>query len=142
LLVSRLVGKGAVGYDHLDVFVDDHGRLGFVALVEDKSRLSAARGARLCGRLLCPPWHRDRTGADRRQAAVLEGRYAATIECVAARHKRTLPYWPQANGSVERVIKTLLAQWAYARPYRPIDECRPALPIETARRCVSSEWGC
>lgn len=31
--------------------------------------------------------------------------------------KRTRPYTPRTNGKVERVIRTLLAEWAYARPY-------------------------
>ena len=40
---------------------------------------------------------------------------------VAATHgitlKRTRPYRPQTNGKAERVIQTLLREWAYRRPY-------------------------
>ena len=32
-------------------------------------------------------------------------------------HKRTLPYTPRTNGKVERMIQTLLREWAYVRPY-------------------------
>jgi transposase InsO family protein len=32
-------------------------------------------------------------------------------------HKRTRPYTPRTNGKVERVIQTLLQEWAYVRPY-------------------------
>lgn len=32
-------------------------------------------------------------------------------------HKRTYPYTPRTNGKVERVIQTLLREWAYVRPY-------------------------
>lgn len=32
-------------------------------------------------------------------------------------HKRTRPYTPRTNGKVERVIQTLLREWAYVRPY-------------------------
>lgn len=32
-------------------------------------------------------------------------------------HRRTRPYRPQTNGKAERVIQTLLREWAYRRPY-------------------------
>lgn len=33
-------------------------------------------------------------------------------------HKRTRPpYTPRTNGKVERMIQTLLREWAYVRPY-------------------------
>lgn len=37
-------------------------------------------------------------------------------------HKRTRPYTPRTNGKVERVIQTLLREWAYVRPYPSSDK--------------------
>jgi transposase InsO family protein len=43
-------------------------------------------------------------------------------------HKRTRPYRPATNGTVERFNRTLLAEWAYARPSRSERARRAALP--------------
>jgi transposase InsO family protein len=33
------------------------------------------------------------------------------------KHKRTRPYRPQTNGKAGRFYRTMLQEWAYARPY-------------------------
>jgi transposase InsO family protein len=43
-------------------------------------------------------------------------------------HKRTRPYRPRTNGTVERLNRTLLTEWAYARPFTSGQERAPALP--------------
>jgi transposase InsO family protein len=43
-------------------------------------------------------------------------RHACAREQV--QHLRTRPYRPCTNGKAERVIQTMLREWAYARPYR------------------------
>ncbi len=44
-------------------------------------------------------------------------RVAALFAAERITHKRTRPYTPRTNGKVERVIQTLLREWAYVRPY-------------------------
>ncbi len=34
------------------------------------------------------------------------------------RHLRTRPYTPDTNGKAERLVQTLLREWAYVLPYR------------------------
>jgi transposase len=122
--------KRGVGYSYLHNAVDDHSRLAYSEIHPDE------RGAAAAGF-----WHRAQAwfadigitvervmtdnGACYRSHAF---RDALTASGVA--HLRTRPYRPQLNGKVERFNRTLLEEWAYARPY----------PCEAARRETFTGW--
>ncbi len=129
--IGRQLGQDRglrVGYDHLEVFVDDASRLAHVVVVPDERPASivaaleqalawfAARGI-----------HVERVLTDNGSPYISRS-YAATVERHGIRHKRTRPYRPQTNGKAERFIKTLLAEWAYARAYRSNSDRLAALP--------------
>jgi transposase InsO family protein len=44
--------------------------------------------------------------------------FAQACSSLALGHSFTRPYRPQTNGKAERLIQTLLREWAYRRPYR------------------------
>ena len=44
--------------------------------------------------------------------------FAKELIAAAIVHTRTKAYCPQTNGKIERFNRTLLNEWAYARPYR------------------------
>ena len=116
------------GYDHLEVFVDDRSRLGFVALVADESAPSAAEALDRAAAFYARHGIRIERVLTDNGGPYRSHVYASAMADLGARHKRTRPYRPQTNGKVERLIKTLLAEWAYARPYASNDERLTALP--------------
>jgi transposase InsO family protein len=116
------------GYDHFEVLIDDASRVGVVVPVPDERPASAiaaleaaatyfaTRGV-LIERVLTDNGNPYRSFD-----------YAAAMGRLGAKHSRTRPYRPQTNGKAERFIKTLLDEWAYARPYRSNVERLAALP--------------
>ena len=120
--------KGGTGYDHLEVFIDDASRVGFVALVADERPASAVDGLERAAAFYAARGMRIERVLTDNGSAYRSRAYGAALSGLGARHKRTRPYRPQTNGKAERLIKTLLAEWAYARPYRSNEERLAALP--------------
>ena len=120
-------GWGRAGYDHLEVIVDDASRYAVVVQVPDETSASAiaaletaaAEFARMGIRI-------ERVLTD--NGTIYQRQFDAAIDGLGARHKRTRLYRPQTNGKAERFIKTLLAEWAYARPYTANNDRSAALP--------------
>jgi len=120
--------KGGIGYDHIEVVIDDHSRLGVVVDVPDESASSAARALEIAASEFAKHGISiERVLTDNGWAYTHSPRYAAVIADLGARHKRTRPYRPQTNGKAERFIQTLIKEWAYARPYGSNDERSAAL---------------
>jgi transposase InsO family protein len=116
------------GYDHFEVVVDDRSRVAFVVPVPDERPASAARALELAALEFARLGVRIERVLTDNGGSYRSHLYAATLAELGVRHKRTRPYRPQTNGKAERFIKTLLAEWAYARPYRSNHERMTALP--------------
>jgi transposase InsO family protein len=117
-----------VGYSYLHNAVDDHSRLAYTEILPDERRETAsafwgraqaffAAAGITVARVLT-----DNGSCYRSQI------WAQTLTEAGISHKRTRPYRPQTNGKVERFNRTMLEEWAYARPYRTETERRAALP--------------
>ena len=116
------------GYDHFEVLIDDASRVGVVVQVPDERPASAVAALEQAVAFYAAQGvHVERVLTDNGGAYVSRA-YAGAMERLGARHKRTRPYRPQTNGKAERFIKTLLTEWAYARPYRSNAERLSALP--------------
>jgi transposase InsO family protein len=130
----RVLGRGRAsqdrrprGYDHLEVFVDDASRFAVVVPVGDERSESAAWALELAVTRFAEEGIRIERMLTDNGASYRGFAYRDTLAGLDIRHTRTRPFRPQTNGKAERFIRTLLDEWAYARPYRANGERQRAL---------------
>jgi transposase InsO family protein len=117
------------GYEHLEVVIDDASRYLVVVPVPDETAASAVHALEVAAAELATLGIRVERILTDNGSAYLSHAFNAAVAGVGARHKRTRRYRPQTNGKAERVIQTLLNEWAYARPYMTNREREDALPV-------------
>ncbi|WP_406078878.1 IS481 family transposase [Micromonospora sp. NBC_00858] len=121
-------GEPRLGYHYLHNAVDDHSRLAYTEILPDETKETATAF-----------WSRPHTWFTAQGITVTRvltdngscyrsQLWRDTLTTAGISHKRTRPYRPQTNGKVERYNRTMLDEWAYARPYRTETERREALP--------------
>ena len=120
-------GHSKVGYEHLEVFIDDASRLAVVVPVADERAASASWAVELAVTQFAQAGIRIERILTDNGASYRSHAYRDTLAGLEIRHKRTRPFRPQTNGKAERFIRTLLDEWAYARPYRSNGERLHAL---------------
>jgi transposase InsO family protein len=109
--------RGA-GWEYVHVAIDDFSRLAYVEVLANEQADTTIGFLKRA--LIFYRRHRVRV---RRVLTDNGSAYVSHIfaELCAQRsiaHKRTRPYRPCTNGKAERLIQTLLREWAYKRPYR------------------------
>ncbi|WP_457634252.1 IS481 family transposase [Oceanithermus desulfurans] len=116
------------GWSYVFAAVDDHSRLAYGETKDNERKEQAAAF------LLSALRYYRRMGV-RIQAVMTNNarifqskRFQRVLRWLGIRHKTTPPYTPRVNGKVERFIRTLLNEWAYAHAYRSSDERNAHLP--------------
>jgi transposase InsO family protein len=119
-------GRG-IGYDYIHSAVDDRSRVAFSQILADESALTAALFLVEAASFFADHGVRiERVLTDNAKAYTESVVFQQTAAGLGIRRKRTRRYRPQTNGKVERFNRTLLEEWAYARPYRSNTERRRA----------------
>src|SRR6266545_2769065 len=125
---DRTTRVRGIGWETVHVAIDDATRVAYVEVLPDEQTPTvvgflerarawyAVRGVTVIGLMT------DNGSAYRSHAV------RACLAGHAIRHLRTRPYTPRTNGKAERLIQTLLREWAYERPYRSSAARAAALP--------------
>ncbi|WP_405913514.1 IS481 family transposase [Streptomyces sp. NBC_00963] len=120
--------RSGTGYSYIHTAVDDHSRLAYSEILTDEKKETATgfwQRAHAyfasCGITV------ERVLTDN-GACYKSHLWHETLTAAGIAHKRTRPYRPQTNGKVERLNRTLLDEWAYAKPYQSEQERRDAYP--------------
>lgn len=124
--VRRLKGGG---YEHLEVVIDDASRYAVVVPVADETAASAVAALELAATEFARLGIRIERVLTDNGSSYVSRAFGAAVAGLGARPKRTRPWRPQTNGKAERLIQTLLREWAYGRAYTSNAERAAALPV-------------
>jgi transposase InsO family protein len=115
---TRRSKPAANGWDYVHAAIDDHSRLAY-AEVHPNERGDTCAGflRRAAGFFAEHGVAIQGVITDHAKNYVLARAFQDALIETGARHVRIAPYRPQTNGKAERFDRTLLEEWAYARPY-------------------------
>lgn len=106
-----------IGWEYVHVAIDDHSRLAYAEVLADETGATAAG---FLARAVA--WYAALGIVVERLLTDNGGCYRSLpfgeqALALGISQRFTRPYRPQTNGKAERFIRTLLAEWAYRRPY-------------------------
>ncbi|MFF1606128.1 IS481 family transposase [Streptomyces mirabilis] len=120
--------RSNAGYSYLHTAVDDHSRLAYSEIHTDEKKETATAFWNHAQAFFTQAGITVERVLTDNGACYKSFLWRDALTAAGITHKRTRPYRPQTNGKVERFNRTLLDEWAYARPYRSEQERREAFP--------------
>lgn len=120
---QKTFGKGG-GWEWMHVAIDDASRLTYAEMLSDEQGSTATSFFRRAVAWFDQHGVRvERVMSDNGSPYVSKV-FASACQSLSIKHLRTRPYTPRTNGKAERVIQTLLREWAYRFAYQNSDERR------------------
>lgn len=118
----RVTGKRqhryrGIGWDFVHVAIDDASRLAYVEVLPDERQGSASEFLERAVAWYAKHGIRIQRLMTDNGSCYVSKLFAATRRRLGLRHSFTRPYRPRTNGKAERLIQTLLREWAYRFRY-------------------------
>jgi transposase InsO family protein len=123
---GRLTGQ--TGFEYLHVMIDDYSRLAYAEVLDDLTAACAIAFLRRAVAWYAARGVRIRALMSDNGSAYIAHDYTKALSRLGLKHLRIKPGRPRTNGKAERLIQTLLNEWAYARIYGSSTERSAALP--------------
>ena len=120
---------GRTGFEYLHVIVDDYSRLAYAEVLEDLTAACAIAFLRRAVAWYAARGIRLRAVMSDNGSCYTAHDYTRALTSLGLKHLRIKPGRPRTNGKAERLIQTLLNEWAYARIYGSSAERTTALPL-------------
>ena len=106
-----------VGWEYVHVAIDDASRVAYAEVLRDERGTTSSGFLRRAVAFFARFGVRVERVMTDNGPAYRSRRHAHQCARLQIKHLRTRPYRPCTNGKVERMIQTLLREWAYALPY-------------------------
>jgi transposase InsO family protein len=120
-----------VGYEYVHCAVDDHSRLAYAEIHPDETAATCAAFLRRAAAWFAAHGvpRIEQVMTDNALAYRRSHAWRDALSDLGATGRLIRPFRPQTNGKAERFNRTLLEEWAYARPFTSAQERAGALPI-------------
>ena len=106
-----------VGWEYAHLAIDDHSRVSYVEVLPDEKAVTTVGFVQRALAFYESQGLRVQQLLTDNGSPYVSRDFAAMCREHRLRHLRTQPYTPQTNGKAERLVQTLLREWAYVRAY-------------------------
>jgi transposase InsO family protein len=127
------IKRGLTRFEYLHVMIDDHSRLAYAEVLPTLTASCAIDFLRRGVTWFAQRGVHVKAVMSDNGSAYIAHAYRRALAELGLRHLRIRPYRPRTNGKAERLIQTLVNEWAYERIYGSSAERTAALALYLER---------